>query len=366
MAPTSPLVQQVIRLDIQALSAYHVPDCSGFVKLDAMENPYTLPPELQVELGQRLAAVAINRYPVPSYQALKTKIAAKLDVAPGFDLMLGNGSDELISLLSLACAKSGAKVLAPIPGFVMYALSAKIAGMEFIGVPLRADLTLDREAMLQAIATHRPSIVYLAYPNNPTGNLFALDDMLAIIAAVGNTGVVVADEAYHPFARTSMMEYLPRHSNLVIMRTVSKLGLAGLRLGYMTGHTDLLAQIEKVRPPYNVNVLTEAAADFVLDHLDVLDAQAESICAERSVQARRLAELPGVQVYPSAANFLLVRIRASHKKADQVFDDLTRQRILVKNVGKMHSLLEDCLRLTIGTPQENAQLFNAIQTSLTV
>ncbi|MES2934873.1 MAG: aminotransferase class I/II-fold pyridoxal phosphate-dependent enzyme, partial [Pseudomonadota bacterium] len=196
------LINHIIRPEILALSAYHVPDSTGFVKLDAMENPYLLPESLRPELGRRLAAVAMNRYPVPSYKSLKASICAKLGVPAGFDVMLGNGSDELISILSIACAKPGAKVLAPVPGFVMYAMSAQLAGMEFVGVPLQADFTLDLPAMLAAIATHAPSIVYLAYPNNPTGTLFGADEIERIIEAVGDTGLVVVDEAYQPFAPT--------------------------------------------------------------------------------------------------------------------------------------------------------------------
>jgi len=354
----------VVRDDVRALSAYHVQDASGLVKLDAMENPYTLPVSLQHELGKRLGALALNRYPVPSYAALKAAIREHAEVPPGFDVMLGNGSDELIAMLSTACAKPGAKVLAPIPGFVMYAMSAQLAGMQFIGVPLRSDFSLDLDAMLAVIRKERPAITYLAYPNNPTGNLFKLDDLLEIIHAVGDTGLVVVDEAYQPFAGTSFLPRLPEFSNVVLMRTVSKLGLAGIRLGYMSAASELLAEFDKVRPPYNVNVLTEAAAEFVLAHGDVLDAQAEAICAERSEMARQLSDLPGVACFPSAANFLLVRIQRPGLTGTEVFQRLLQHRVLVKNVGKMHPLLENCLRVTVSTPQENAVFLTALQSSL--
>jgi len=354
------LIENIIRPEIRSLSAYHVPDSSGFVKLDAMENPYTLSDELRRQLAHRLSEVAMNRYPVPSYTALKQAIGEKLGVPAGFEVVLGNGSDELISMLSVACARPGAKVLAPVPGFVMYAMSARFAGLEFVGVPLAADLSLDKAAMLAAIAQHRPVVVYLAYPNNPTGNLFDKDAMLEIIAAVGDTGVVVVDEAYQPFAQASFMPLLPHYDNLVVMRTVSKLGLAGIRLGYMSGNAALMAEFEKVRPPYNINVLTQAAAEFVLQHVDVLDAQAAQLREQRSRLAVALAALPGVSVFPSAANFLLIRVQ----DAEQVFAKLLEHKILVKNVGKMHSLLENCLRITVSTPEENASLLDALAASL--
>ncbi|MBV8666041.1 MAG: histidinol-phosphate transaminase [Burkholderiaceae bacterium] len=362
------LIENIIRPDVLALSAYHVPDSDGFVKLDAMENPYLLPEPLRMELGRRLADVAMNRYPVPSYAKLKADICAGLGVPAGYDVVLGNGSDELIAMLSTACAKPGAKVLAPLPTFVMYAMSARFSGLEFVGVPLNAapgaEFTLDKQAMLAAIAEHRPVITYLAYPNNPTGTLFDADAIVEIIRAVGDSGLVVVDEAYQPFSPTSFMSRLPEFGNLVVMRTLSKLGLAGIRLGYMSGPAALLQEIDKVRPPYNINVLTQAAAEFALAHLDVFDAQAASLRTERSRMTALLAALPGVQVFPSAANFLLLRIHTSNKNGSAVFNDLLQRKVMVKNVGKMHPLLENCLRVTVSTPEENALFLDALKASL--
>lgn len=353
-------IANIIRPEVLALSPYHVPDSNGFVKLDAMENPYTLSSELQQALAVHLAKVALNRYPVPSYTGLKNAIRQQFGIPESYDVVLGNGSDELISMVSVACAKPGAKVLAPVPGFVMYAMSARLAGMEFIGVPLRADLTLDKAAMLAAIAEHRPAITYLAYPNNPTGTLFEVADIEAILGAVGETGIVIVDEAYQPFAQSSFMPRLAQFDNLLVMRTVSKLGLAGIRLGYMSGSKTLLNEFEKVRPPYNINVLTEAAAEFMLQHVDILDDQAGQLRAQRSLLAAAMGQLPGVIVFPSAANFLLIRV----PQAEQVFANLLKQKILVKNVGKMHALLENCLRITVSTPQENALFLDALRASL--
>jgi histidinol-phosphate aminotransferase len=358
------LIENIIRPEVRALAAYHVPDASGFIKLDAMENPYTLPEHLRAELGSRLSDVAMNRYPVPSYTELKAKICATLGVPAGFDVVLGNGSDELITILSVACAKPGAKVLAPLPGFVMYAMSAKFAGLDFVGVPLKPDFTLDKAAMLAAIAQHKPVITYLAYPNNPTGNLFDANDMVDIIRAVGDSGIVVVDEAYQPFAQASFMPRLAEFDNLVVMRTVSKLGLAGIRLGYMAASAALLAEFDKVRPPYNVNVLTQAAAEFVLDHAAVLDAQAASLRDERTALTAALSALPGIEVCPSAANFLLIRLQIGKINAADVFAALLERKVLVKNVGKMHPLLENCLRVTVSTPEENQLFLDALKASL--
>lgn len=355
------LISNTVRPDVRAVKSYQVADASGYIKLDAMENPYQLPQHLRDALGERLAGAVLNRYP-PSYASLKAAICAKLGVPAGFDVMLGNGSDELISILAMACAhqERRAVVLAPVPAFVMYGRSAQFAGMDFVGVPLKADFSLDMDAMLVAIEKHRPALVFLAYPNNPTGNLFASADIETIIAALGDTGIAVVDEAYEPFAQQSFMHRLPEFDNLVVMRTVSKLGLAGIRLGYMSAAPALLEQFEKVRPPYNLNVLTQAVAEFALEHLDVLNAQAALLNSARDALAAQLAALPGVTVFPSKANFLLIRVADS----DDVCEKLLAHRVLIKNMSKMHASLLNCLRVSVSTPEENSIFFDAFKASL--
>ncbi|MBZ2206385.1 histidinol-phosphate transaminase [Massilia soli] len=359
---TSKLIENTIRPDVRALSSYHVPDASGYIKLDAMENPYQLPERLRNELAMRLADAVLNRYPVPTYATLKQKIRATLGVPEGFDVILGNGSDEIISIVISAVARTDRRtvIMAPVPAFVMFARSAQMAGCDFVGVPLTADFSLDREAMLAAIAEHQPAVVFLAYPNNPTGNLFDEADIEAIVEALGDTGIAVVDEAYGPFAKASFMDRLPRYPNLVVMRTLSKLGLAGIRLGYLAAGAELLEQFDKVRPPYNVNVLTQVAAEFALDHIDVLNAQADAINAERSGLAAALSALPGVTVFPSRANFLLVRV----PDADSACSQLLADKIMIKNMSKMHGLLANCIRVTVSTPEENTAFVDALRASL--
>jgi histidinol-phosphate aminotransferase len=356
------LIANTIRADVRAEKSYFVADASGYIKLDQMENPYVLPEDLRVQLGQRIADVLINRYPAPSYLEIKRLICEKLGVPAGYDVLLGNGSDEIISILAVACARQDrrATVLAPEPSFVMFRRSAQFAGMDYVGVALKEDFSLDLPAMLAAIEQHKPSLVFLAYPNNPTGNLFDEADIVRIIEAVGENGIVVVDEAYQPFAKTSFMDKLPQYPNLAVMRTLSKLGLAGIRLGYLSAAPALLEQFDKVRPPYNVNVLTQTAAEFALAHLDVLDAQAEAINEERTKMVQSLSALPGVTVFPSAANFLLVRV----PDPDATTDKLRAERVLIKNLSKMHKLLSGCIRITVSTPEENSVVLNALKASL--
>jgi histidinol-phosphate aminotransferase len=362
MTDIDTLIANTIREDVRAGHGYNVPDSSGYIKLDAMENPYELPDPLRRELADRLAGAVLNRYPVPSYSTLKQKICAKLGVPSGYGVILGNGSDEIISIIAMATARQDkrAVLMAPIPAFVMFQRSAQFAGMDYVGVPLRPDFSLDREAMLAAIEKHRPAVVFLAYPNNPTGNLYDEDDMIAIIEALGDTGLVVVDEAYQPFARTSFMGRLPQYPNLMVMRTLSKLGLAGIRLGYLAAAPALLQQFDKVRPPYNVNVLTQVAAEFALDHVEVLDEQAAKLNEARGELAAAMAALPGVTVFPSSANFITLRVPDAERTCAKLF----AERILIKNLSKMHELLANCIRVTVSTPEENSVFLNALKASL--
>ena len=366
----SPELKKRIRQDVQSMHAYAIQDSVGMVKLDAMENPHRLPAHLQAELGRRLGALALNRYPDGRVNDLRRALADYAGMPDGFDIMLGNGSDELISLLSLACHVPGASVLAPVPGFVMYAMSAQLQGLAFVGVPLTADFELDEAAMLAAIAEHKPSIVYLAYPNNPTANLWDDAVIEKIITAVGEQGgLVVMDEAYQPFSSQSYISRISRHSHVLLMRTLSKFGLAGVRLGYMIGPKALIAEFDKVRPPYNISVLNYECALFALEHQEVFAAQAADLVRQRERLLQALRAMPGLTVWNSEANMILVRVQTQPEApeadaAGQVFERLKAGGVLVKNISKMHPLLSNCLRLTIGTADENTQLLATLQKAL--
>ena len=361
--------EDLLRPEIAALSAYHVPPATGMVKLDAMENPFSLSPELQSKLGQRLGALAINRYPGSRIDDLRTALSRYVDLPQGYGLMLGNGSDELIALLAMVCAVPGAKVLAPEPGFVMYAMSAKLQGLPFIGVPLTADFALDERAMSAAIEEHEPAIVYIAYPNNPTANLWDTQVIRLLIAQVSAYGgLVVMDEAYQPFSSLSWLDEIRRdpasNQQVLLMRTLSKFGLAGARLGYMLAPTTLLNEVDKLRPPYNVSVLNAECALFALEHADVFAAQAQTICEQRVALTQALQTMKGVIPFPSDANMMLARFDGGPDTATRIFESLKAQKVLVKNVSKMHPLLSQCLRLTVGTPEENQRLLLALKEAL--
>jgi histidinol-phosphate aminotransferase len=350
--------EDLIRKEILDLSAYHVPESGGMVKLDAMENPYSLPAPVRAELGAALAEVAINRYPDAHAGALKQRLREVMKIPTGMDLLLGNGSDEIIQIIAMALSQPGATLLSVEPSFLMYKMVAAFCGLNYVGVQLRADFSLDLGAMLAALRQHKPAVVFLAYPNNPTGNLFERREMAAVLAAA--PGLVVSDEAYFPFNNESFLSELPRAANLLVMRTVSKMGLAGLRLGFLMGRPQWLQQFEKVRMPYNINSLTQAAALRLLGDGGVLLRQTEAIRAARTELARELAAIKGIETFASAANFVLFRVR----EADRVFDALKQRGILLKNLSRAHPLLANCLRATVGTPEENVEFLRALRESL--
>ena len=367
-------VERHVRPDVQGMAGYHVADATDAIKLDAMENPWQLPGALQAELAQRLAALAINRYPSGNtYTALKQAIA-RHDGLDGIDgLVLGNGSDELISLLCQLVAQPGATIMAPAPSFVMYEMGARLAGVGFVPVPLRPDFSLDREAMLQAIETHRPALVFLAYPNNPTGNLFDADDVRAILQATD--GLVVLDEAYAPFAGgASWLSQLQAWPNLAVMRTCSKWGLAGARIGYLASAPAWAAQLDKIRPPYNISVLDAETACFAFQHHADFDQQTRALCAERQTLVQRLQAMQGPQglshVYPTAANFVLVRLAGGQgegvgpSRATRVAAAMRAAGVLIKDASRMHPALAECLRLTVGAPEENEAMLQALAAAL--
>jgi len=347
-----------VRADIRALAAYPVADSAGCIKLDAMECPYALPEAVREDIARAASDAALNRYPPAGEPALRAAVRAAFGVPDGAGLLFGNGSDELIHLIVQACCQPGDAVLSPWPSFVYFDMAARFDHARFVGVPLAEDLSLDLPAMLAAIREHRPKVVFLAVPNNPTGGLWADEDIAAIVREA--PGLVVLDEAYQPFAGRTWMGRVLDAPNTVVMRTVSKIGLAGLRFGYLAGHPAWIAELDKVRPPYNVDVLAQAALLAVLRHKPALDEQAARMRADREPLAAALAALPGVRVFPSAGNFVLARF-SGKMDGNAVHLALKARKILVRNFSRAHPLLAGCLRISVGAPAENAALLSALQ-----
>jgi histidinol-phosphate aminotransferase len=347
-------VQQLIRPEIRAIEGYHVPENTGLIKLDAMENPYSWPDDLiQLWLLEmQSAAHDINRYPDPQAKGVKARLREVMSIPEHLEIILGNGSDELIQLLAMAVATPDSSIVAPVPSFVMYELIARFAGMKFCGVDLDADFDLNVDAIMQTLADTDPALLFLALPNNPTGNLFSEDRLRRVITAF--PGIVVLDEAYTPFTDADYLPWVDEYPNVVVMRTLSKVGLAGLRLGILIGQPELLFEIDKLRLPYNVNVLTQCSAEFALRHFSVFSGQADEIRSSRRRLLSELQGIPGLQVWPSEANFLLVTCLKG--RATDLFEQLKTRGLLVKSLHGAHPRLDNCLRFTVGTVEQNQRL----------
>ena len=351
-----------IRPVIKKIQAYHVADASGLIKLDAMENPYPLSADLKAQLQARLSEADLNRYPDPAASALREKLRQVMQVPQDKEIVLGNGSDELIQMLAMAIADADKDVclMSFDPGFVMYKMIADFVGIKYVGVSLTENFSIDIEKTLAAIELHQPAIIFIAYPNNPSANCYDEKDIEQIISIA--PGMVVLDEAYHPFAQSSFMQRLNDFDNLLVMRTVSKMGLAGLRLGLLCGHPEIIKEIDKIRLPYNINVLTQVAAGFVLDNAGELAQQAKLIRDEREVLLEKMRDMPGLQVFASQANFILFRVL--EKNANDVFENIRQSGVLIKNMKADAGLLKNCLRVTVGTPDENRAFLAALASAM--
>jgi histidinol-phosphate aminotransferase len=353
---------KVVRPEIAKMRAYPVADAGGLIKLDLMESPYGLPPELAAEVARVVSQLSLNRYPIPTAQKLRALIKDVMQVPKGCDVLLGNGSDECIQYITATVAREGAVVMAPTPSFVMFSQYAFFFRLRFVGMPLREDFALEPEAFLAAMAKEKPALVWIAYPNNPTGNAFPVADIERIIRAA--PGLVVIDEAYQPFAGGTFMPKLAEFENMAVMRTVSKIGMAGLRLGYVCGRPEWIEEFNKARSPFNINMITEAVAIKLLENKKVLDEQAAQVLSERERVRPELERMPGLSVYPSVANFFLARVKGKAGAGTRVFESLKAQGVLVRNFSGGPAALENCLRISIGTPEENRILVAALREAL--
>jgi len=353
-------IDRLIRPELRALRAYQVPAAGELIKLDAMESPYPWPDWLVDAWLDRLRGVSLNRYPDPAAEALKVQMRSVLDVPQACGMILGNGSDELIQMIIQAVAVPGQCIMAPEPTFVMYRQIATVCSLEWAGVALRDDFSLEADDMLAAIERHRPAVVFLAWPNNPTGNLFDREVMEDVVSCA--PGLVVVDEAYAPFTDESFLSAVPAYDNLLLLRTLSKIGFAGLRLGVLAGLPEWLAEIEKARLPYNISSIDQLSGVFALEHYEVFRQQASTLRRHRSDLFAGMQALPGLQAYPSETNFIL--FRTLHGQAQAVYAELMAHGILIKNLDGSAPALRDCLRVTVGKPEENAAFLSALRRAL--
>ena len=354
------LADNILPQRIRLLSNYKVQPHNGLIKLDAMESPYSWDNSLERAWLASLADCAVNRYPDAECRQIKQKFRELLQLSQDYDLLFGNGSDELIQLLLLSLYRPGETLVDLSPGFVMYRHIAKTIGYDYLSVDLNGDFTINLEQTKQAIDQYQPKLIFIARPNNPTANAF--DKMVVEAIIQSSNGLVIIDEAYSGFCQDDCLDFICHYPQVLIMRTMSKMGLAGLRFGFLIGHKTWINQFNKVRLPYNINSLTQRSMAFALEHNDIIQQQSAKICQDRDALYQELAQIADFTVFPSQTNFITLR---SHKVTANVLSaHLLADGILIKNLDGAHPLTSQCLRISIGTEAENRQLLSSLKQAL--
>lgn len=347
-------IVSLIRPEVRALTAYHVDETPVRFKLDAMENPFLLPQNVRKQLGSAATKAKINLYPDPSAKELKKSIASLWGMKPE-QMILGNGSDELIQAIILAF---GGPVLIPVPTFVMYEITSRALAQEVVTVPLIDDFDLDADSMIRRARQRKARVIFLACPNNPTGNRFP-DSAVQKILQNTNAAVVI-DEAYYSFSGKTWLRRLDRYPNMILLRTLSKIGFAGLRVGVLTASQDVVNELNKIRLPYNINSLSQIAGVTALKQKTIINRQISTLISERKKLYNELSRLPGVTAFPSETNFVLLRTASD---ATAIQKKLKAAGILIKDLNRPGPL-KNCLRVTIGTPEENRAFLKKLKNIL--
>jgi histidinol-phosphate aminotransferase len=331
-------IRKLVRQNVYSLSPYIAKEIPCRVKLDANESPYGFHDVYKIA-----RSVKTNRYPDPEARLLKKILSQDLKVKQE-NILQGNGSDELIYYLITAF---GGPVLYPVPTFSMYSIISQAIGEQRIEIPLNEEFDLHIEGILSKIRKEKPKLIFLSSPNNPTGNCFSSDRILKIIEATSSQSLVVVDEAYQPFAsEKGFMPMLKDYENLVIMRTLSKIGLAGLRVGLLIAREEVINEVNKVRLPFNLNSFSQTIAVEVMKNKNLLKKRIKAIVSEREKLFEGLLKIKDIRPYPSEANFILFRL----KEPDRMYHGLLKKGVLVRN---MKGVVNGCLRVTVGTPEEN-------------
>ncbi len=351
-------IRTLIRDEIRRQDGYHAAAVSCRIKLDANESPFTLSPSLKDALFEEMKSVRLNRYPEPGSPVIRERFAHYYGVKQEM-LMVGNGSDELIQILCSALSDANPAVMVPVPTFVMYRIIAMNAGRLVIEMPLEVttfDLNLD--ATLDQIERKTPALIFISYPNSPTANCFDEKKIEAVIAK--STGIVVVDEAYGNFSGKTLLPLLPKYDNLMILKTLSKVGLAAMRLGFLIGRASFIRELDKVRLPYNVNALSQVAAGFYMDHLAFFLDQAAEVVKRRDELLEALGKMEGVRPFPTDANFIFLRCDFD---ADRIHKNLIARGVLIKNLNSP-GVLKNCMRVTVGSREENEGFLEALKSAI--
>lgn len=348
-----------IKPSVRAISAYHLNGKQYEVKLNQNENPYDLPKWLKDELLDEFCGFAWNRYPSFGNLRLIEKLSSHVQIEPN-RILVGNGSNELLQTLMAVSLSAGKKLLLVAPTFLIYHQLGRVAEADICEIEFEEDWSFPVNKILSTLGQEQIELCIFCSPNSPTGATLKESDLIQILKRV--KGLVLVDEAYHEFSKTSCLELQSDFKNLIITRTFSKaMGLAGLRIGYLIAHPALITEINKAKLPYNLNIFSEFVALKLLDHYDLVNKNVEKILSEKERLTRELFELNNVTPFPSEANFFMIK---TPTRAPELFDKLADKGVLVRDISKYHPRLKNHLRISIGTPEENENLINSLKTTL--
>ncbi len=352
-------ITDFIRSDIVNLKPYVVNNIQHKIKMDANENPYDIPRHIKEHINKEIIDHNFNRYPDPVAMELREALASEFGVSAD-QILAGNGSDELISYIISAFGGNESAVIFPVPTFSIYEIFARLWGTKVISIPLSEDFDLKTNEIISAMNSVNRSIVFISFPNNPTGNCFSEQAILEIIEN-SRSSIIVLDEAYYEFSQKTFMPLLKLHNNIIILRTFSKAyGLAGLRVGYMIANKEIIDQILKIKMVYNINSLSQKIALILLRYKNEMSKYINIILQERDKLFDDLSKKNELKVFNTNANFILFRVKTS---AQFLFSELLKNGILIRNLNEPE-LLENCLRVTVGKPDENTAFMSVINRSL--
>lgn len=343
-----------IRDDLADLKPYSVPVVKTRIELDKNENPWNLPAEILSEIQNALQNFKFNRYPDIAATELRRTIASYYGLDMD-EVLVGSGSNEVILDLMLAFGGAGRVALTLEPTYSMHSIIARISGTRVESLPLTPDFAIDVENALSRISEIEPNVIFVCNPNNPTGNLV---DGQVVEEFLKSNALVIVDEAYGEFSKESVLNFLSESPNLAIVKTFSKaFRLASLRVGYLLANRELVEELQRVKLSYNVNAFSQMVAQIVFSKRHLLEGAVEEIIGERERLFRELNKMAGLTAYPSQTNFILFR---TERDAGEIFDGLVKEGILLRNFSHKPGL-ENCLRVTVGTQQENDDFLEALR-----
>jgi histidinol-phosphate aminotransferase len=339
---------------LEKIKTYSVEEKEWDSKLDANESPNNLPPLVHERVMNQIEYMAFNRYPDIGMRDLKALIAEAF-AATVQNIVIGNGSSEVLLALCQTFGGAGRSIVFPVPSFSMYGIYAQLTDSQAVPVALNEDFSLSPEMVVEAAEQSKAKLIILCNPNNPTGTIIPQEDIEYIVSKVQCP--VIVDEAYYEFYGQSAVNLMKKYGHLIVARTLSKAyGLAAIRVGYMLANAEIVAMVERVLMPYHVNALSLITAQVVYQMRDEFMPVIGQIIEERKRLSKSLSAMEGITVYPSETNFILIRT----EKAQKLSAYLSEKNIGIRDFS-MTPLLTNCIRITVGTSLENDRLCKVVK-----